>query len=100
MRNLPAILEVLAEHRHPLTIVTKSAAVTRDIDILAPLSRQRLAKVFVSVTTLDPVLARKLEPRASSPARRLAAIGEMAAAGVHVGAMTAPIIPAPRLPQR
>jgi len=58
------------------------------------LSRQRLAKVFVSVTTLDQALARKLEPRASSPARRLAAIGELAAAGVHVGVMTAPIIPA------
>jgi DNA repair photolyase len=94
LRLTRQILEVLAEHEHPLTIVTKSAAVTRDIDILAPMSRRRLAKVFVSVTTLDGALARKLEPRASSPARRLGAIGELAAAGVHVGVMTAPIIPA------
>jgi DNA repair photolyase len=94
LRLTRQILEVLAEHEHPLTIVTKSAAVTRDIDILAPMSRQRLAKVFVSVTTLDGALARKLEPRASSPARRLEAIGALAAAGVHVGVMTAPIIPA------
>ncbi len=94
LRLTRQILEVLSEHNHPLTIVTKSAAVARDIDILAPMSRRRLAKVFVSVTTLDVALARKLEPRASSPARRLAAIGELAAAGIHVGAMTAPIIPA------
>ena len=88
------ILEVLAAHGHPLTIVTKSAAVVRDIDILAPMSARRLAKVFVSVTTLDRDLARRLEPRASSPQRRLAAIRDLAAAGVKVGVMTAPIIPA------
>ena len=94
LRVTRQILEVLAAHRHPLTIVTKSAAVTRDIDILAPMSRQRLAKVYISVTTLDPDLARRLEPRASSPRLRLAAIAELSAAGVETGVMTAPIIPA------
>jgi DNA repair photolyase len=94
LRITRAILEVLAEHEHPFTIVTKSALVTRDLDILAPMAAKRLTKVFVSVTTLDRELARTMEPRASTPARRLAAIGELAAAGVHVGVMTAPIIPA------
>jgi DNA repair photolyase len=89
-----AILEVLAEHEHPFTIVTKSALVTRDLDIIAPMSAKRLCKVFVSITTLDRDLARKLEPRASIPSKRLKAIRELAAADVHVGVMTAPLIPA------
>ncbi|MBL8703109.1 MAG: PA0069 family radical SAM protein [Alphaproteobacteria bacterium] len=88
------LLEVLVEHEHPFTIVTKSANVVRDIDLIAAMSAKRLAKVFVSVTTLDRELARKLEPRASTPARRLEAIRALAGAGVHVGVMTAPIIPA------
>lgn len=88
------LIEVLVEHEHPFTIVTKSANVVRDIDLIAPMSAKRLAKVFVSVTTLDRDLARKLEPRASTPGRRLDAIRALAQAGVHVGVMTAPIIPA------
>jgi DNA repair photolyase len=89
-----AVLELLRETQHPLGIVTKSALVVRDIDLLAPMSRQHLARVWLSVTTLDPVLARKLEPRASQPARRLDAIRRLAEAGVEVGVMVAPIIPA------
>jgi DNA repair photolyase len=88
------ILEVLAEHAHPFTIVTKSALVTRDLDILAPMAARKLCKVFVSVTTLDRELARTMEPRASTPARRLGAIRALADSGVHVGVMTAPMIPA------
>lgn len=88
------ILEVLAEHGHPLTIVTKSALVTRDLDILAPMAARRLATVAVSVTTLDHRLANRLEPRASTPAKRLAAIEALARAGVPTGVMVAPVIPA------
>src|SRR5579885_1377918 len=69
-----SILEVLREFRHPVTIVTKSALVTRDIDILAEMARERLAMVAVSVTTLDRALARRMEPRAATPERRLEAI--------------------------
>ncbi|MGH8849820.1 MAG: PA0069 family radical SAM protein, partial [Casimicrobiaceae bacterium] len=87
------ILEVLAACEHPVSIVTKSALVERDIDILAPMAAKRLARVFVSVTTLDRDLARKLEPRAAAPQRRLAAIKALADAGIPVGVMTAPIIP-------
>ena len=88
-----SILEVLSEHEHPVGIVTKSALVTRDIDILAPMARKGLAKVAVSVTTLDRKLANRLEPRASTPERRLAAIRELAGAGVPTGVMVAPLIP-------
>jgi DNA repair photolyase len=87
------ILEVLAAHEHPVTIVTKSALVARDLDLLAPMAARRLAQVFVSVTTLDHGLARRLEPRAASPRRRLATIRELTAAGVPVGVMFAPVIP-------
>ncbi len=87
------ILEVLAEHRHPVTIVTKGALVTRDIDLLAPMSREGLAQVCMSVTTLDNKLASRLEPRASAPHRRLRAIAELAAAGVDTAVFVAPIIP-------
>jgi DNA repair photolyase len=89
-----SILEVLLEARHPLGIVTKSALVLRDVDLLAELARLSLVRVFVSVTTLDPVLARVMEPRASAPHRRLMAVEQLAAAGVPVGVMVAPIIPA------
>jgi DNA repair photolyase len=89
-----AILETLRDFAHPFSIVTKSALVTRDIDILAPMSKRRLARVFVSVTTLDRDLARGLEPRASAPRRRLDAIRALAAAGVETGVMAAPMIPA------
>jgi DNA repair photolyase len=88
-----SVLEMLERAGHPLTIVTKSAGITRDLDILARLAKRNLARVHVSLTTLDPVLARRMEPRASSPARRLAAISVLAGSGVPVSVMAAPIIP-------
>jgi len=87
------ILEVLAQSRHPLTIVTKSAAVTRDLDLLAPMAADGLARVAISVTTLDPALARTLEPRAAAPHRRLQAIRSVSEAGIPTAVMVAPIIP-------
>ena len=89
-----SILEVLARCRHPVTIVTKSAGVVRDLDLLAPMARQNLARVAISVTTLDRDLARRLEPRAAAPARRLQAIRQLSGAGVPTAVMVAPIIPA------
>lgn len=86
-------LEVLADCRNPVIIVTKNHTVTRDADLLAELARHEAAAVYLSITTLDGNLARRLEPRASPPTRRLAAIRELAAAGVPVGALFAPIIP-------
>ncbi len=88
------ILEVLAAAGHPVGIVTKSDLVVRDLDVLAPMAARRLAKVFISVTTLDSGLARRLEPRAPTPARRLAALRKLAAGGVPTGVLVAPIIPA------
>lgn len=88
-----AILEVLLEARHPVGIVTKSHLVLRDLDLLVPLARERLAHVYVSVTTLDPELARRLEPRAAAPHRRLDAIEALAVAGVPVGVLVSPIVP-------
>jgi DNA repair photolyase len=87
------ILELLLECRHPVSIVTKSAMIERDIDILSELSRQSLAQVFISVTTLDIELARKMEPRASSPKRRLEAIRKLSESGIPCGVMAAPMIP-------
>ena len=89
-----SVLEVLCRAKHPVGIVTKSNLVLRDLDLLAPMAREKLVKVFVSVTTLDRGLARKMEPRAPTPERRLEAIERLAAAGVPVGVMVAPIIPA------
>ena len=89
-----SVLEVLARTNHPVGIVTKSHLVTRDIDLLAPMAEKQLVKVAISITTSDGSLARTMEPRASSPARRFAAIKELAAAGISVTVMTAPIIPA------
>ena len=89
-----SILEVLARARHPVVIVTKSQLVTRDLDILAPMAREGLVKVFVSVTTLDSALARKMEPRASRPVLRIETIRRLAQAGVSAGVLTAPMIPA------
>jgi DNA repair photolyase len=89
-----SILEVLAESHHPVTIVTKGALVTRDIDVLARLAAERLVKVFVSVTTLDDELKRRMEPRAASPRARLAAIEKLAAKGIPTGVMFAPVVPA------
>ncbi len=88
------ILEVLAATDHPVAIVTKSALVTRDIDILAPMAAKGLAKVALSVTTLDRKLARAMEPRAATPPKRLEAIRQLSAAGIPTFAMVAPIIPA------
>ena len=88
-----SVLEVLAEHRHPFTIVTKSALVERDIDIIAPMAAQRMARVYVSITTLDRELARRMEPRAAAPHRRLQALKTLSDAGIPVGVMVAPIIP-------
>jgi len=92
-RIMRAVLEVLDELSHPVTIVTKSHLVTRDLDILARMARRRLVKVALSVTTCDRRLARRLEPRASTPARRLEAIRALAEAGVPTGVMVAPVIP-------
>jgi DNA repair photolyase len=87
------IIEVLAACNHPLTIVTKSALVERDIDLLAPMAARNLTRVYFSVTTLDRELARKLEPRAAAPQRRLAAVKALSDAGIPVGVMAAPMIP-------
>ena len=88
-----AILEELVEHEHPFTIVTKSALVERDIDLIAPMARKRMARVYLSITTLDRELARRLEPRATAPQRRLQAVKTLADADIPVGVMVAPLIP-------
>jgi DNA repair photolyase len=87
-------LEVLAEFRNPVGIVTKSRLVTRDIDVLGDLARHSAAMVFVSLTSLNAELVRKLEPRASHPQARLEAMRQLAKAGIPVGIMVAPVIPA------
>ncbi|HMA73032.1 MAG TPA: PA0069 family radical SAM protein [Xanthobacteraceae bacterium] len=88
------ILEVLERAGHPVGIVTKSNLVTRDIDILSRMASRKLVRVGISVTSLDAGLARIMEPRAPTPARRLDALRELAAAGIPTSAMVAPIIPA------
>lgn len=88
------ILEVLERANHPVGIVTKGALVTRDIDILARMAKRNLAKVAISVTSLDPKLSRTMEPRASSPARRLEALRQLSEAGIPTTVMVAPVIPA------
>ena len=87
------ILRVLADFNNPVGIVTKNHMVTRDIDILGDMARRNLVEVFLSVTTLDKDLARAMEPRASTPQRRLDAIRALATAGIPVGVMTSPMIP-------
>ena len=94
LRLTRGCLEVLADFGNPVGIVTKSHLVTRDIDVLQRMARENLAAVMVSVTTLDAELSATMEPRAASPRRRLEAISELAAAGIPVGAMIAPVIPA------
>jgi DNA repair photolyase len=94
LRITRAVLEVLYDFRHPVGIVTKSPLILRDLDILAPMAELGLAKVALSITTLDRALAREMEPRAGTPPRRLQAIKELRAAGVPAGVMFAPIIPA------
>ena len=93
LRITRAVLEVLAESRHPVAIVTKASLVERDLDLLAPLAKERLAAAFISVTTLDSELSRRLEPRAAAPARRLRTIETLARAGVPVCVNVAPVIP-------
>ncbi len=88
------LLEVLAACDHPLTIVTKSALIERDIDLLARMAKKNLVKAFISITTLDHRLARTLEPRAASPQRRVDALRALAGAGIPCGVMVAPLIPA------
>ncbi len=88
-----ACLQVCAELRHPIFIITKNALVTRDLDLLTELARHQCIAVHVSVTTLDTDLGGKMEPRASRPAARLRAIEELSRAGVPVGVMVAPVIP-------
>jgi DNA repair photolyase len=88
------ILEVLDAAGHPVGIVTKSALVLRDLDVLARMAKRNLVKVAISVTTLDPKLARTMEPRATTPPRRLDALRQLVKAGVPTAAMVAPVIPA------
>lgn len=90
-RNL---LKVFARYQHPVSFITKSALILRDIDILAPLAAKGLAKGAISITTLDRRLARDMEPRAAAPHRRLAALKALSEAGIPMTVMTAPIIPA------
>jgi DNA repair photolyase len=87
------LIKVLAAFDHPLTIVTKSALVARDIDLLAPMAEKRLVQVMLSITTLDRSLARKMEPRAATPQKRLDAVSALATAGIPTGVMFAPVIP-------
>ena len=94
LKVMRSVLAVLWEFRHPVSIVTKSALIIRDLDILGPMAGEKLTKVFVSITTLDRRLARTMEPRAATPDKRLHALRELARAGVPCGVMTAPMIPA------
>ena len=94
LRIMRSLLEVLARFNHPVGIVTKSALVQRDIDILAPMAAKGLAKVALSVTTLDPKVSRGMEPRAAAPAKRLETIRRLTEAGIPVTVLVAPIVPA------
>jgi DNA repair photolyase len=94
-----SILEVLARYDHPVALITKSALVTRDLDILAPMAAKGLVSVAVSFTTLDRKLARTMEPRCAAPHRRIETMRELAQAGIPVTAMTAPMIPALNEPE-
>jgi DNA repair photolyase len=93
MQITRSVLAVLAECRHPLTIVTKSALVVRDLDLLQDLAQDGLVSVMVSITSLDDELKRRLEPRTASPQARLKVIEQLSSAGVPVGVMVAPVIP-------
>ena len=88
-----SLIEVMRDARHPFSLITKSSGVERDLDLLAPLAAQRLAAVYITITTLDATLARRLEPRAAAPHRRLRTIRALADAGVPVGVSVAPQIP-------
>ena len=88
-----SVLEVLAACDHPVTITTKGALVERDLDLLGPMAAKNLARVFISIAMLDRTLARKLDPRAPAPHRRLELVAALAKAGIPVGVMVAPVIP-------
>jgi DNA repair photolyase len=88
-----SVIEVMHECRHPFSLVTKSSGIERDLDLVGPMGRERLAAVYVSVTSLDSTLSRILEPRAAAPARRLQTITALAEAGVPVGVSVSPMIP-------
>ncbi|HWH75517.1 MAG TPA: PA0069 family radical SAM protein, partial [Methylibium sp.] len=88
-----AVLQVLTACEHPFTLITKSAGIERDLDLIAPAARRRQALASISITTLDADLARRLEPRAAAPQRRLQAVRRLAEAGVPVGVNLAPVIP-------
>jgi len=93
LRITRSVIEVMQEFGHAFSLITKSAGVERDLDLIAPMAQRRLAAVYVSITTLDPALARILEPRAASPERRLRTIRRLAEAGVPVGVSVSPVIP-------
>ena len=93
LRITRGVIEVLAEARHPISIITKSSLVERDLDLIAPMAQERMAAVYLSITTLRNDLARTLEPRAAAPARRLRTIETLARAGVPVGVSVSPVIP-------
>lgn len=88
-----SILEVLCECEHPFTLITKSALIERDLDLIAPMAAKGMARAYVSITSLDRALSRRLEPRAAAPQRRLQVVERLAKAGVPVGVMIAPVIP-------
>ena len=93
LRITRSLIEVLAEHRHPFSIITKSSGIERDIDLLAPLASERLVSVYISIPTLDAELARVMEPRATAPGRRLRTMERLAQAGIPVGVSVSPLIP-------
>lgn len=87
------IIQVLSESNHPFSLVTKSSLVERDIDLIAPMAAKRLASIYVSITTLDRQVARRLEPRAAAPERRFETLRRLSEAGIPTGVMVAPVIP-------
>ncbi len=99
LRITRSLLEVLSRHDHPACLITKSALITRDLDLLAPMAAKGLVSVAISFTTLDRHLARTMEPRCAAPHRRVETMRELSAAGIPVTVMTAPIIPALNEPE-
>ena len=93
LRITRSVIEVLSETRHPFSIITKSSLIERDIDLIAPMAQAGLAASYISITTLDPALARTMEPRAAAPHRRLRTIETLARAGIPVGVSVSPTIP-------
>ena len=93
LRITRSVIEVMHECAHPFSVITKSSGIERDLDLIAPMAADGLAAAYVSITTLDPSLARLMEPRAASPERRLQTIRRLAAAGVPVGVSVSPVIP-------